>query len=64
MQEFCNLGDMLDCEAGVERAVRARVGAAWKKWRDMAGMLTDRRESLKIRGSAYELCQISHAVWI
>ena len=53
-QEFY-LGDMLDCEAGVERAVRARVGAAWKKWRYLAGMLTD-RTPLKIRGSAYESC--------
>ena len=33
-----------------------RVGTAWKKWRDMAGMLTDRRTPLKIRGSAYESC--------
>ena len=31
VQEFCYLGDMLDCEAGVERAMRARVSAAWKK---------------------------------
>ena len=28
VQEFCYLGDVLDCEAGVERAVRARVRAA------------------------------------
>ena len=43
VQEFCYLGDALDCEAGVERAVRARVSAAWKKWREMAGLLTDKR---------------------
>ena len=24
MQDFCYLGDVLDCEAGVERAVRAK----------------------------------------
>ena len=64
VQEFCYLGDVLDCEAGVERAVRARVSAAWKKWRDMVDMLTDRRTLLRIRGCAYESCQISHAVWI
>ena len=32
VQQFCYLGDVLDCEAGVERAVRARVTAAWKRW--------------------------------
>ena len=47
-EEFCYLGDVLDCEAGVERAVRARVSAAWKKWRDMAGLLTDKRIPLRI----------------
>ena len=38
VQEFCYLENVLDCETGVERAVRAKVGAAWKKWRDMAGL--------------------------
>ncbi len=28
VQQFCYLGDVLDCEAGVERAVRARVAAS------------------------------------
>ena len=56
MQEFSYLGDVLDCEAGVERAVRARVSAAWKKWREMAALLTDKRTPLSIRGSAYESC--------
>ena len=27
-QKFCYLGDVLDCESGVERAVRPRVSAA------------------------------------
>ena len=27
LEQFCYLGDMLDCEAGVERSVRARVAA-------------------------------------
>ena len=56
VQEFCYLGDVLDCEAGVERAVRARVSAAWKEWRDMAGLLTDKRIPLRIRGSVYDSC--------
>ena len=56
MQEFCYLGNVLDCEAGVERAVRARVNATWKKWREMASLLTDKRIPLRILGSVYESC--------
>ena len=56
VQEFCYLENVLDCEAGVERAVRARVSAAWKKWREMASLLTDKRTPLRIRGSVYESC--------
>jgi len=28
VDEFCYLGNVLDCEAGLERAVRARVGSS------------------------------------
>jgi len=34
------LGNALDCEAGLERAVRARVAAVCKHWRDMASLIT------------------------
>jgi len=30
VNEFCYLGNVLDCEAGLERAVTASVAAAWK----------------------------------
>jgi len=33
VNEFRYLGNVLDCEAGLERAMRARVAAAWKKCR-------------------------------
>ena len=54
VQEFCYLGNVLDCEAGVERAMRARVSAAWKEWRVMASLLTDQRTPL--RTSVHESC--------
>ena len=31
VEQLCYLGDVVDCEAGVERAVQVRVTAAWKK---------------------------------
>ena len=33
MKQFCYLGDVLECGGGSERAIRARVGAAWGKWK-------------------------------
>jgi len=48
VDEFCYLGNLLDCKAGLEKAVRARVTAVWKKWRKMASLTTNRSISLKI----------------
>ena len=32
VEQFCYLGDVLDCEAGVERAnLQARVVVAWRR---------------------------------
>ena len=56
VMEFYYLGVMVHCEAGVERAVRARVATAWKKRREMASLLKNRHISLQIRGSVYESC--------
>jgi len=55
VNEFCYLENVLDCEAGLERAVRAKVAAAWKKWREVASLITNRSISLKVRGSVYEI---------
>ena len=49
VQQFCYLGDMLDCEAGVERAVRVRVAAAWQRWREVASLLVNRSIELRSR---------------
>jgi len=56
VDEFGFLVNVLDCEAGLERAVRARVVAAWEKWREMASLMKNRSIPLKIRGSVYERC--------
>jgi hypothetical protein len=56
VQQFCYLGDVLDCEAGVERAVRARVAAAWRSWREIASLLVNSTIDLRTRGKVYEAC--------
>ena len=39
---FCYLGDFLDRDGGAERAVRARVAAAWNKLREISGLLVNK----------------------
>lgn len=56
VQQFCYLGDVLDCEAGVERAVRARVAVAWRRWQEMASLLVNHSIILRSRGSVYKAC--------
>ena len=56
VESFCYLGTLVDREGGVERAVRARVAAAWAKWREIAGLLTNKRIPLKSRAHIYETC--------
>ena len=47
---------MLDCEAGVERSVRARVAAAWGRWRKVSSLVVNRSIDLKTRGRVVEAC--------
>ncbi len=47
---------MLDCEAGVERAVRARVAAALRRWCEVASLLVNCSIGMKSRGNVYEAC--------
>ena len=54
VEQFCYLGDVLDCESGVERAVRARVTAAWRRWREIANLLVNLSIGLGTRGRVYE----------
>ncbi len=56
VQQFCYLRDVLDCGAGVERAVRARVAAAWGRWREISSLLVNRNIGLRNRGRVYEAC--------
>ena len=39
MEKFCYLGDMISCYGGVSEAVSARIGSAWKKSRELSGLL-------------------------
>ena len=54
--EFPYLEDVLNDGGGVERAVIARVKAAWYKFRSLSGVLCTRGISLKLKGVVYKAC--------
>ena len=56
VDQFCYLGDIVDSEAGVERSVRARAAAAWRSWREIAGLLINKNIPLKRRARVYDAC--------
>ena len=56
VKEFCYLGDLLDSEGSVERTARMRVAAAWRKWREISSLLTNKDIPLKHRGRVYDAC--------
>ena len=51
--KFCYLGDMLNADGGADSAVVTRVRSAWKKFKELAPILTLRGASLKLKFSMY-----------
>ncbi|XP_065321326.1 uncharacterized protein LOC135928791 [Gordionus sp. m RMFG-2023] len=49
LDKFCYLGDMLNADGGVDSAVVAKIRLAWKKFREMSSILTNKNVSLKLR---------------
>ena len=50
LEQYCYLGDMLDCETGVERSARARAAAAWGRWQRVASLVINPSIDLKTKG--------------
>ena len=57
VDKFCYLSDMISCYGGASEAVSARIGSAWKKLRELSGVLLRKQGlSLKQRGKIYQCC--------
>ena len=57
MEKFCFLGDMISWYGGASEAVSAIIGSAWKKFRELSGVLVGKQSlSLKQRGKMYQCC--------
>ena len=57
VEKFCYLGDMISCFGGASEAVSARIGSAWKNFRELSGVLVGKQGlSLMQRGKIYQCC--------
>lgn len=51
---FRYLGSVLQCDGGIERVVRARVNASWLRWREISGVLCDKKMPLRLKSKIYQ----------
>ena len=57
VEKFCYLDDMISCFDGASEAVSARIGSAWKKFRELSGVLVGKQGlSLMQQGKIYQCC--------
>jgi len=52
--DFKYLGSTLRCDGDVTPEVRARIKAAWVKWRQLTAVLCDRRMPRRLKGKIYK----------
>ena len=46
---FKYLGTVMETEGGSSKAVKQRVKSAWMKWREMSGVICDRKMPMKLK---------------
>ena len=61
--KFCYLGDMLNGGGGADFASVAKVRCAWRKFKEMSGILTRKKLSLKLEENVHVTCVRSEKVY-
>ena len=54
--QFCYLGDIFNGKDGSSMASTSRVRSDWKKFRELSGMLTNKKIALRLKGRVYVAC--------
>ncbi|CAG5020513.1 unnamed protein product [Parnassius apollo] len=49
---FRYLGSVLDASGDIDRDIKARISAAWAKWREVTGVIRDLKMPVKLKGQA------------
>ncbi|XP_063616952.1 uncharacterized protein LOC134790099 [Cydia splendana] len=52
--KFKYLGSVLHESGIIDHDIRARISAAWSKWREVTGVICDRRIPLRLKGLVYK----------
>jgi len=53
VENFKYLGSVIHAQGENEENITARIAAAWKKWRELSGVLCDRRMPVAVKGKVY-----------
>ena len=53
VENFKYLGSVIHAQGGNEEDITARIAAAWKKWKELSGVLCDRRIPVAVKGKVY-----------
>ena len=57
VEKFSYLSDVISCYGGASEAVSARIGSAWKKFRELSGVLVRKQGlSFKQQSKIYQCC--------
>jgi len=56
VDQFCYLAEMMTWESGAGEAAKARIAAAWRKWREISSLLVNKSIPLKNRARIYCAC--------
>ena len=65
VEQFCYLGDIISFYGGASEVVSARIHRAWKKFRELSGVLLGKQGLvLKQRGTISVVCLISFVVML
>ena len=51
---FKDLGSMFDAEGGTTTDCKNRVGLAWNKWREVTGVICDKKVPVKLKHKIYK----------
>ena len=54
VETFRYLGSVLNAKGGCEEEVRQRIKSAWMKWKDLSGVLCDKKMPVRIKGKVYK----------
>ncbi|CAG5043572.1 unnamed protein product [Parnassius apollo] len=51
---FRYLGSVRDASGDSDRDIKARISAAWAKWREVTGVICDPKMPVKLKGQVYK----------